>query len=313
MDAAPGLDVVSGDPRTSMPAPAHLDERTPRARALALLLVSALLWSAGGLLIKSVDWSAPAISAVRSLIAAGTIALWYRGALRFTWSRWQIAAAVAYAATTLLFVLANKLTTAANAILLQYTAPVFIALASPWVLGERIRGSDWMVIVLTLGGMTLFFRDSLSPEGLAGNLVAIASGVTFAALAICMRKQKDGSPVESIVLGNLLGAALALPFVRGPVPGTESWLMLLALGVFQLGLSYIAYSAAMKHATAIDAGLVPMLEPILNPIWVVLFHGERPGPNALLGGAVVFGAVGLRTVLSLRRDRDAPAPPPSPD
>lgn len=296
-----------------MPTAATPDGHSHRARALGLLLVSALLWSAGGLLIKSVDWSAPAISAVRSLIAAATIALWYRGALRFTWSRWQIGAAIAYAGTTLLFVLANKLTTAANAILLQYTAPVFIALAAPWVLGERIRRSDWLVIVLTLGGMTLFFRDSLSPEGMAGNLVAIASGVTFAALAICMRKQKDGSPVESIVLGNLLGAAIALPFVRGPIPGVESWLMLGALGVFQLGLSYIAYSAAMKHATAIDAGLVPMLEPILNPIWVILFFGERPGPNALLGGAVVFGAVGLRTVLSLLRDRSQPAPTPSPD
>lgn len=289
------------------------DPRAQRARALGLLVVSALLWSSGGLLIKSVAWSAPAISAVRSLIAAATITLCYRGALRFTFSRWQIAAAVAYAATTLLFVLANKLTTAANAILLQYTAPVFIALASPWVLGERIRRSDWLVIVLTLGGMALFFRDELSPEGMLGNLVAIASGVTFAALAICMRKQKDGAPVESIVLGNLLGAALALPFVRGPVPTIDSWLLLGALGVFQLGLSYIAYSAAMKHATAIDGGLVPMLEPILNPIWVLLFYGERPGPNALLGGAVVFSAVGLRTVISLWRDRSATVAPPLPD
>ena len=296
-----------------MPALATIDPHAQRARALGLLLISALLWSSGGLLIKSVEWSAPAISAARSLIAAATIALWYRGALRFTWSRWQLGAAAAYAGTTLLFVLANKLTTAANAILLQYTAPVFIALASPWVLGERIRRSDWVMIAVTLGGMTLFFRDSLSPEGLLGNVVAIASGVTFAALAICMRKQKDGSPVESIVLGNLLGAAIALPFVRGPVPDVESWLMLAGLGVFQLGVAYILYSAAMKHATAIDAGLVPMIEPILNPIWVILFFGERPGPNALLGGAVVFGAVGLRTVLSLVRDRTEPAPPPSPD
>jgi len=296
-----------------MPALATTDPHAQRARALGLLLISALLWSTGGLLIKSVDWSAPAISATRSLIAAATIALWSRGALRFTGSRWQLGAAAAYAGTTLLFVLANKLTTAANAILLQYTAPVFIALASPWVLGERIRRSDWVMIAVTLGGMTLFFRDSLSPEGLLGNLVAIASGATFAALAICMRKQKDGSPVESIVLGNLLGAAIALPFVRGPVPGVESWLMLAGLGVFQLGVAYILYSAAMKHATAIDAGLVPMIEPILNPIWVVLFFGERPGPNALVGGAVVFGAVGLRTVLSFVRDRTEPAPPPSPD
>ena len=288
------------------------DPRALRARALGLLLLSAALWSTGGLWIKSVDWGPAGISAARSLIAAATIALWYRGALRFTWSRWQIAAALCYAGTTLLFVLANKLTTAANAILLQYTAPIYIALAAPWLLRERIRRSDWMVIVLTLGGMTLFFRDALSPAGMLGNCVAIASGVTFAGLAIFMRKQKDGSAVESIVLGNLLGAAVALPFVRGPLPGAGDWAMLAALGVFQLGVAYIAYAIAMKHATAIDAGLVPMIEPILNPIWVMLVLGERPGPNALLGGAVVFGAIGLRTLLSLRRGRPGSIPP-SPD
>jgi drug/metabolite transporter (DMT)-like permease len=262
----------------------------------------------GGVLIKGVEWHAPAISATRSAIAAATIVIFYRGRLHFTWSRWQIAGALAYAATVMLFVLANKLTTAANAILLQYTAPIYIALLAPWFLGEPSRRRDWVIIGITLAGMALFFFDQLSAKGMAGNLVAIASGVSFAALTLFMRKQKDGSAVESIVLGNLIAAVLGIPFLRGPFPDTNGWMMLAVLGVVQLGLSYIAYAAAVKRATALEAALVPMLEPILNPIWVLLLLHERPGPFALAGGLVVIGAVAARAVLAVRERPPAAAP-----
>ncbi|BET65800.1 DMT family transporter [Opitutales bacterium ASA1] len=290
------------------PMPALADTDAGRSRAILLLLLSALLWSMGGLLIKGVEWSAPGIAATRSIVAALTIVAFYRGRLRFTWSTWQLAGAAAYAATVLLFVLATKLTTAANAILLQYTAPIYIALAAPWFLGEPSRRRDWWIIAVTLAGMSLFFVEQLSAEGLAGNLVAIASGIAFAALTLFLRKQKDGSAVESIVLGNILAAVIALPFVRGPFPEAAGWGMLLVLGVVQLGLSYIVYAAAIRRATAMDAALVPMLEPILNPVWVLLFLGERPGPWALAGGAVVIGAVAVRAALGAR-ERPPPAPP----
>lgn len=279
-----------------------------RAGAIGLLVFTALLWSLGGLLIKGVSWNAPAIAAVRALIATVTIVACCRGRLRFTWSRWQLAGAVAYAATTLLFVLANKLTTAANAILLQYTAPVYIALAAPWFLGEPSRRRDWIAIVVTLAGMSLFFIDRLSASGMAGNLVAIASGVSFAGLTLFLRKQKDGSAVESIVLGNLLAAAVGLPFVRAPFPDATGWAMLVALGVVQLGFSYVAYAAAVRRATAMEAALVPMLEPILNPIWVLLFLGERPGRFALAGGLVVIGVVAIRAALAVRERPPSSAP-----
>lgn len=271
-----------------------------RARAIGLLLLSAAMWSTGGLLIKSVEWNAPAISATRSAIAALTIAAIYRGRLRFTWSRWQIAAALAYAGTVVLFVLATKLTTAANAILLQYTAPVYIAIAAPWFLGEPSRRSDWIIIVVTLAGMGLFFFDELSARGLAGNLAAIAAGVSFALLTLFLCKQRSGAVVESIVLGNLLAALIGVPFLHGPFPSPAGWGMLAILGVFQLGLSYVAYAAAVRHATAMDVALIPMLEPILNPIWVLLVMGERPGGWAIAGGAVVVGAVTSRAVLAVR-------------
>ncbi|MGH8019913.1 MAG: DMT family transporter [Opitutaceae bacterium] len=271
-----------------------------RAGAIGLLLLSALLWSFGGLLVKGVEWNALAIAGTRSAIAAITIGVFLRGRLRFTWSRWQIAGAFAYATTVMLFVLATKLTTAANAILLQYTAPVYIALAAPWFLGEPSRRRDWIVIAVTLGGMGLFFVDRLSTRGLAGNLAGIGSGVSFAALTLFLRKQKDGSAVESIVLGNILAALAGLPFVRGPFPEAAGWGLLAILGVVQLGLSYIVYARAVRRATAMDLALIPMLEPILNPVWVLLFFGERPGPWALLGGAIVIGAVAVRGVLSVR-------------
>jgi drug/metabolite transporter (DMT)-like permease len=273
-----------------------------------LLLLSAALWSMGGLLIKSVNWQAPAISATRSIIAALTIVAWYRGRLRFTWTRWQLAGAVAYAGTVVLFVLANKLTTAANAILLQYTAPIYIALAAPWFLGEPSRRRDWWVIAVTLAGMSLFFFDQLSVRGMWGNIVAIASGVFFAGLTLFLRKQKDGSAVESIVLGNLLAALVGLPFIHGPFPDARGWGFLVLMGVVQLGLSYIAYAAAVRRATAMEAALVPMLEPVLNPIWVLLLMGERPGPWALVGGAIVLGAVAFRAVVAIRERTPAAQP-----
>jgi drug/metabolite transporter (DMT)-like permease len=274
--------------------------RHAHARAIGLLLIASVFWSLGGLLIKGVEWSALAIAATRSAIAAATIVAFMRGRLHFTWSRWQVGAAIAYAGTVLLFVLATKLTTAANAILLQYTAPIYIALAAPWFLGEPSRRRDWIAIVVTLAGMSLFFFDQLSARGMTGNVVAIASGVAFAALTLLVRRQKDGSVVESIVLGNVIAAVCGLPFVHAPFPDARGWALLAALGVVQLGISYILYAAAMKHATAMEAALVPMLEPVLNPVWVLLVRGERPGPYALVGGLVVLGVVAVRTVVAVR-------------
>ncbi len=293
-----------------MPPPTRASAPS-RSGALGLLLASAALWSLGGVLIKGVDWSPLAIAGTRSALAALTIVVLLRGRLHFTWSRWQVAGAFAYAATVLLFVLATRLTTAANAILLQYTAPVYIALAAPWFLGEPSRRGDWLVIAVTLAGMGLFFLDHLTLEGRAGNLLAIASGVSFAALALLLRKQKDGSAVESIVLGNLIAAAVGLPFVRAPFPDATGWALLVVLGVVQLGVSYLLYAVAVRRATAMDAALVPMLEPILNPVWVLLWLGERPGPFAMLGGLVVLGAVACRSVLALRA-RPARARPVAP-
>lgn len=205
-------------------------------------------------------------------------------------------------ACTVTFVVANRLTTAANAILLQYTAPVWVALLGSWFLGEKTTRADWWAILATFVGMGLFFADELRLASVAGNLIGAISGVCFAGVAILMRKQKSGSAVESIIIGNLFAFVIGLPFiVTAPSMPASGWLMLVLLGVVQLGLSYRLYSQAIRHVTALEAVLIPVVEPIFNPIWVLFFVGERPGPLALVGGAIVLGAVTLRAIASIRR------------
>lgn len=277
-------------------------------RAVLLLVVAALCWSLGGLLIKAVPWSPLAVAGARGLIAAVFLLLTSRG-LRFHFSRIQVLGALAYAACTITFCTATKLTTAANAILLQYTAPVWIALFGAWFLGERATRADWITIVVALGGMVLFFADGLEVASTLGNALAVLSGVCFAAMTIALRKQKDGSAIESIILGNGLAFLVGLPWLMdSPALPPIGWAALLALGTVQLGVSYLLYARAIKHVTALEAVLIPVMEPILNPVWVLLAMGERPSLFAVLGGLVVLAAVTTRAVQSIRGRRRAPLP-----
>ena len=271
-------------------------------RSVVLLVIAALCWSLAGVLFKYVDWPGLAAASARGLIAAVFLAAAGWRQLRFTWSGLQIGAAIAYAACTVLFTLANKLTTAANAILLQYTAPVWVALLGAWLLGERATRADWLTIAAALGGLALFFYEGLQLQNLAGILVALASGVGFAVMTVLMRKQKDTSAVESIILGNLLGFAIGLPaLLSAPPLPASGWIALALLGVVQLGVAYLLYAYAIRHVTALEAVLIPVLEPILNPLWVLLAVGEKPSIYTFIGGAIVLGAVTLRAAAGLRR------------
>jgi drug/metabolite transporter (DMT)-like permease len=266
---------------------------------VGFLAVAAALWSLGGLLIKSVQWNPLAIAGARSLIALPLLFLASRKK-QVDWSKTQIAGAVAYSLTVILFVSANKLTSAANAILLQYTSPVYVALLGHFLLGERVRAWDWIVIAVALGGMALFFMDKLSMQGIFGNIVAILSGAAFASLVVLLRKQKRGSPLGSVILGNAMTGIIGLPFMFHPPIDAGSWSGLLALGVFQIGLSYLLYAAAIRHVTALEGILIPVIEPVLNPLWVFLFLGESPGRWALIGGSIVILTVLARSITSLR-------------
>ncbi|MEW6720423.1 MAG: DMT family transporter [Thermodesulfobacteriota bacterium] len=266
-----------------------------RGRAIALLVLTAVCWSFGGILIKWIEWHPMAISGMRSAIAALTVLALFRGA-RPTWSRREIGGAVAYAGTVTLFVVATKLTTAANAILLQYTAPVHVALFGPWFLGEPSRRRDVVSIAVILCGMALFFMDRLTAAGFWGNIAALASGACFGWLTLFLRSQKGGSGIGSVLLGNLLAAAVGIPFMFGSMPDARSWAALLLLGTVQMGVPYVLFSIAVRHVPAVTAILVPMIEPVLNPVWVLLLMGETPGPMAVAGGIVILGTVAVRCV-----------------
>lgn len=266
-----------------------------RNTAVLMLAAAAVLWSLGGFLIKSVELHPLAIAGTRSSIAL--LVIWgFVGRPKFSWSKAQLGGALAYAATVILFVAANRLTTAANAIMLQFTAPIYVALLAQKFLHEKNSPLDWVAIVTTFAGIAMFFVDFLSPAGMLGNVFALLSGVSFACLVVFLRYQKEGSPILSILLGNALTALIGLPFLALGTPAAADWLPLIVLGVVQLGIPYILYSLAIKHVSALDAILIPVLEPLLNPVWAFLLLRETPGQWALLGGFVVLASVTMRHV-----------------
>jgi drug/metabolite transporter (DMT)-like permease len=263
------------------------------------LLAASLLWSTGGFLIKSVHWHPLAISGMRSLIAA----LFLTAVLRpkqFRLTPTAFGGALAYAATVTLVVVATRLTTAANAIFLQYTSPFYVAIFGIWFLGERPSRADGVALLLIFGGMLLFFFEELDPNGRWGIFAALGAGVCFAWLTLFLRRQKDADPVVSIVLGNYLAALAGLPFMFGTLPDPSGWLALGLLGVAQIGLPYWLYAVAIRKVSAIEAVLLVTLEPVLNPLWVFLLLGEIPGCFTLVGGTVIIATVTCRALLPLR-------------
>lgn len=259
-------------------------------KAIIYLVITSILWSTGGLFIKLVDWNPLAIAGARSGIAAILMILYLRRPIK-TLDRVKVMGGLAYAAMVIMFVTANKLTTAANTIFLQFTAPVWVLLFSSWFLKEKSRKSDWVTVAVVMMGMGLFFIGDLDQGNTLGNIIAVFSGVAFAALIILLKLYKGGSPVEITLLGNIFTFIIGIPFYFLSVPSSSSILGLLILGVFQLGLSYILFTMVIKHVSAVEAILIPIIEPLLNPVWVLIITGESPGIYALWGGIIVIAAI----------------------
>ena len=268
-------------------------------RAVLAVAGAAVLWSSGGLFIKLAPMPALAVACGRSLIAGVFYLLVVRPNLRA--ARWTTAAA--YAACIVTFVSATKLTTAANAIFLQYTGPAYVLLLSPFLLDEPFRPIDAVCVALSLAGMSLFFVGKVEPGQAFGNVVAIASGVFFALAIVLLRRDAkggSGDALPSTTLGNLLAAALTAPWAWQAAPSmlsVQGAAVLLYLGIVQLGLAYLLFTRGVRRVPAAEASLISMLEPVLNPLWVLIGFGERPGPWAIAGGAVVIAAVVVRTLL----------------
>ncbi len=266
------------------------------------------------LLSAAICWGPMAVAGSRSLIAV-TVIWFYVRRQRIVWSKQLLLGALAYAGTVAMFVAATKMTTAANAILLQYTAPIYVALLGPWLLKEHTTRADWITIVVVFAGMGLFFMDQLTTAGMIGNILAIISGVFFALCVISLRIGRNTSSMHMVLLGNIITAIVCLPIGSYGGITVQDTALLVLLGTVQLGLGYILFVKGIRHVPAIEAALIPVIEPILNPLWVILFYGERPTMFALLGGVVVLTAVTARGVwkAKVRRKGQVPTPHPAPE
>ncbi|MBI3165501.1 MAG: DMT family transporter [Anaerolineales bacterium] len=276
-----------------------MDSVSQRRKAIFYLVITAILWSTSGLFVKILDWQPVAILAGRSLFAS-IVFLIYLRRLPTQFGLWQLLAAGMFILTQFLFITSTKLTTAANSIFLQYTGPIYVILLAYWFLGEKPTRTDWLAMLVIFIGLTLFFGDELSSEGLYGNLLAILSGVTGAVMMVSFRAQKDGNPAESNLIAFLVTATFGFPFIMKETWTVNSWLILAFLGIVQIGFAFIFFTKGIRHIPALEANLIGTLEPVLNPIWVFLFYGESMGRYAFIGGLVVLSGVILSAVGSAR-------------
>lgn len=281
-----------------------------------MLAAAALLFSTGGAAIKAATLTAWQVASFRSAVAAVFLIVALPEARR-GWSRRVVPAALAYAATLVLFVLANRLTTSANAIFLQDTAPLYVALFGPWLLREPLRRSDVIYVLAVAGGMLLFFvgappAAATAPDPVRGNWIGVASGLTWALTITGLRwlGRSDGgggnAAMATVALGNLIAAVVALPMALPvPVAGATNVTVILYLGVVQIGLAYVLVTRAIRHVPAFEATAVLLLEPALNPVWAWLVQGEKPGAWPVAGGAAILLATLLNTWRQAERPRAA--------
>jgi len=279
-------------------------------RARLEVLAAAALFSTGGAAIKWTTLTAFQVASFRSAVA-GLVVLAILPGSRARWSTRTWVVGAAYAGTMVLFVVANKLTTAANTIFLQYTSPLYVMLAGPWLLDEPVRPRDVAFFAVVAASLALFFIDApvhmeTAPRPIAGNALALLSGVFWAATTVGLRWMArpghGGAPVATAVAcGNVIAFLSCLPLAR-PVPevSARDLAIVLYLGAFQIVGAYALLMRGLQDLSALEASLLMLLEPVLNPVWAWLVHGERPGPWALVGGTVVLGATALRTWANTR-------------
>lgn len=303
-----------------------MTDTTPTWRPRAELLLTALLFSTGGAAIKATTLSSWQVAGFRSGVAALTVFLLLPAARR-RWRPRTLGVAAAYAATLLLYVLANKLTTAASTIFLQSTAPLYVLLLAPWLLKEPVRRLDAVYMGVVAGGMALFFVGvepplETAPDPLTGNILAAGAGFTWALTVIGLRflgREQKGEGAKAgrgraatsegataVVAGNFLVFVVALPLALPlePAPprvALTDWSVIAFLGIFQVGVAYVFMTRALKDVGALEASLLLLLEPVLNPVWAWLLHGEAPGRWSLAGGVLILAATAVKTWLDGRR------------
>lgn len=281
-----------------------------RNRAILEMLLCAALWSIAGIFIKLIPWNSIVIAGLRSLIAGLVMFVYMRArGIGFTADRRSLAGGAALCLTLTCFVAANKLTTAANSIVLQFTAPMFIVVFSALFLKKRFSRADVLAVVLTMAGISLFFFDQLTPGHLAGNCVAIFAGMAFACYYMSLEGASESQRMSAILIAHGLTILVGLPFtfVYPPELSAAPVACILVLGVVQLGIPYVLLGRASGACPPLACSLLGAVEPLLNPVWVFIFDGEAPGLWALIGGVVVVATITVWCVYGDLRGKKAGA------
>lgn len=266
-----------------------------RRKGILMLICTSVLWSFAGICVKSMTWNGFAITGMRGLIAAGVLLIIVKKP-RLPRGKYQILAVLSYIGLISFLVLATKLTTAANAILLQYTSPIYSAVLGYYILHEKVSRRDMLSIAMLFGGLIIFLYDGLSAGHMAGNLIALLSGLCYGAMNVFMRAERNASPAQNVFWGNLAAFFIMMPFYGTMELTRVNVLLILFMGIFQLGLAYALYAAAIMKVNALEATVVTVLEPILNPLWVMLLGNEGISMTTVIGGAIVLLAIVLRSL-----------------
>jgi drug/metabolite transporter (DMT)-like permease len=267
-------------------------------KGILAVFLTAILWSSGGLFIKLISLNAMQLSFFRCLIAAIVFALLFRKKLLVV-NGFTFINAAFYAIVLSTFVIATKTTTAANAIFLQSTAPIYVLIFEPIINKTKQQRINVITIAVCFIGMIFFFLGEISPGHLEGNLIALLSGIMFAAFFLGMRKNGKEFQQSSIFYGNILVSIICIPFLfdMKQLSFDDIW-MVTFLGVFQIAFAYALFSYGLKRILAVEASIISMFEPVLNPVWVLIGYGEMPSFFAAIGGGIIIVAVFVKTLVS---------------
>jgi drug/metabolite transporter (DMT)-like permease len=263
---------------------------------ILLMLACALLWSANGLCIKLTPWNSMVLAGWRGFAGAITLFIAMKALkMKISINARTILIGVCVCATGFLYIIANRLTTAANAIVLQYTSPVWLVVLSMIFFGRKYRGIDYAAVLLTVGGIALFFLDQLAPGGTLGNIIAIIDGCSLGGAYLLMGESEGGNRLSGTLAGLVMMAVVGIPFtfVYPPEVTAVSVVMVAVMGIFMLGLPYALYSVAINYCPPLGCVLISSIEIVLNPVWVWLGTGEMPDTFAMIGSAVILITVTL--------------------
>lgn len=280
-----------------------------RHSGTVFVLLAAVLYSTGGLCMKLIPWSGVALNGGRCTIALAVYLVYLLVKRhRPVFNRWVLLGAVSVCGTNVLFAMANKMTTAANSIVLQYTAPIFVILLSVLFLHRKVGRLDVGACAVVFLGVVCFFVESLGGGQVAGDVIALISGLTYAVVFL-LNDMPEGDAISSVFWGTVLSSLIGIPFITGQQPLVGKALVsMVFLGIFQTGLAFLCLTIGLKTTPPVTASLVSGIEPVLNPILVAVFYGELMGPLSLLGAAVVICGVAGYNVLLARRKRETPSP-----